>query len=55
MVVLLLPGQGRYLTLRPEVDGPWGCRLRFWVWRWEVLRVELELRVELVVYSSEMP
>ena len=27
----------------------------FLVWRWEVLRVELELRVELVVYSSEMP
>ena len=33
-----------------ELLGVW-----FWVWRWEVLRVELELRVELVVYSSEMP
>ena len=32
-----------------------GCRLRFWVWRWEVLREELELWEELVVYHSEMP
>ena len=43
------------MPLRPEVDGPWSCRLRFWVWRWEVLRVELELWKELVVYNSEMP
>ena len=27
----------------------------FWVWRWKVLRVELELRVELRVYNSKMP
>ena len=28
---------------------------RFWGWRWEVLREELELWEELVVYHSEMP
>ena len=32
-----------------------GCRQRFWVWRWEVLREELGLWEELVVYYSEMP
>ena len=29
--------------------------MRFWVWRWEVLREELELWEELVVCNSEMP
>ena len=29
--------------------------MRFWVWRWEVLREELELWEELVMYHSEMP